>query len=95
MAAVTLVGDYCTGHGCFAPRPSISGSSTVTINGKAVVRIGDDYATHCCGRSCHGGKLSSASGSVFIEGKAVGRVGDEISCGSTVRDGSGDVFAGD
>jgi uncharacterized Zn-binding protein involved in type VI secretion len=94
MPAITLVGDFCTGHDCFPPRPSISGSASVYINGKSVVRLGDAYATHCCGNPCHAGVLSSASSSVFIEGVAVGRVGDAVNCGSKVRDGSGDVFAG-
>jgi hypothetical protein len=76
MPAITLVGDFCTGHDCFPPRPSTSGSASVYINGKSVVRLGDAYATHCCGNPCHAGVLSSASSSVFIEGVAVGRVGD-------------------
>lgn len=95
MPAVTLVGDVCTGHDCFPPRPSISGSESVYINGKSVVRLGDTYATHCCRSSCHAGVLASASSRVFIEGAAVGRVGDALSCGSKVREGSGDVFVGD
>ena len=38
MPAVTRIGDNCTGHGCFPPRPSIAGSGNVFVKSKAVHR---------------------------------------------------------
>ena len=34
MPAVTRLGDLCTGHGCYPPRPNITAASTVFVNGK-------------------------------------------------------------
>ncbi len=95
MPAVTRLGDVCTGHGCFPPRPSISSSSNVFVNGIPVVRVGDDYAPHGCS-NCrpHPGKLASGSATVFVNGRPVGRVGDAVSCGSFVAAGSPDVIIG-
>jgi len=94
MPAVTRKGDYCTGHGCWPPRPSIDGSPDVFVNGRPAHRHGDGWATHCCRRSCHAGVLAAGSATVFINGRAAGRVGDPVSCGSRVAQGSPNVFAG-
>lgn len=95
MPAVTRLGDICTGHGCFPPRPSTGASGNVFANGIAVHRQGDSWAAHGC-PSCapHGGNLSSGSGTVFANGKQLGRIGDPVDCGSSVADGSSTVFAG-
>ena len=93
MPAVTRKGDFGSGHGCFAPRPSIEGSSNVFVNGISVHRQGDAWDTHCCGPACHDGKLAAGSPTVFANGKALGRIGDPIDCGSTVAEGSTNVFA--
>lgn len=94
MPAVTRLGDNCTGHGCFPARPSISASPDVFVNGIATHRQGDGWASHCCGIPSHGGSLASGSGSVYVNGRQLGRVGDPVDCGSTVAEGSGNVFAG-
>ena len=95
MAAVTRIGDLCSGHGAFPPRPSTSGSSNVFINGIGVVTVGDSYAVHCDPTpSCHGSVLAAGSGTVNVNGKALGRVGDPVACGSVVAVGSSNVFAG-
>lgn len=88
MAYVTCVGDKCTGHGGFSPRPSIEGQSKMRVGGKPVVCVGDAYDKHTDGDSTHGGVLSEGSSSLSIGGKAVGRVGDAVSCGSTVAEGN-------
>jgi uncharacterized Zn-binding protein involved in type VI secretion len=95
MPPVTRLGDICTGHGCFPPRPSISSSSNVFANGTPVVRVGDAYAPHGCG-NCrpHPGNLVSGSSTVFVNGKPVGRIGDAVSCGSKVMLGSPNVLIG-
>jgi len=94
MPAVSRLGDYCTGHSCFPPRPSVQGSPNVNVNGRPWHRIGDEWSVHCCGLSCHDSKLCSGSSTVFINGKAAGRIGDAVCCGSVVMTGSTNVYAG-
>lgn len=93
MAAVTRIGDSCTGHGSFPPRVNDAGSGDVFANGIGVHRQGDHWVTHCAG-SCHDSTLASGSAGVFVNGKGVGRIGDPVACGSFVAEGSPDVFAG-
>jgi uncharacterized Zn-binding protein involved in type VI secretion len=95
MPAVTRKGDLCTGHGCFPPRASTGGSGNVYVNGVPVHRQGDSWALHGC-NVCppHGGALAVGSATVFANGKQLGRIGDPVDCGSSVGNGSGDVFSG-
>lgn len=95
MPAVTRLGDLCTGHADWPPRPSIEASSTVKVNGIGVVRVGDAYAIHCNSEpECHGGVLAAGSATVYVEGRQLGRIGDPVSCGSSVAQGSHNVFCG-
>lgn len=96
MSAVARVGDQCTGHGCWPPRPSVAGSPDVFCNGIAVHRQGDGWAPHTCLSipETHASVLANGSSSVFVNGKALGRIGDPVACGSSVATGSADVFAG-
>lgn len=94
MPNVALKGSIDTGHDCFPPRVSISGSPNVYANGIVVHRQGDQWAVHCCGQSCHSSILSSGSSSVYVNGKQLGRIGDPVACGSTVNSGASNVFAG-
>lgn len=93
MPAVTRLGDACTGHDGFPPRPSSSASGDVFVNGIAVHRQGDSWASHGCGHTSHA-VLASGSVTVFVNGKMIGRIGDPVDCGSAVAQGSSDVFAG-
>lgn len=94
MPAVTRLGDLCSGHGCWPPRPSITASSNVLVNGKGAVRLNDQYAVHCCKSKCHDGLLAMGSGTVFVNGRSLGRIGDPVNCGSVVAQASSNVFAG-
>ena len=99
MPAVTRKGDSCTGHSCFPPRNSTSGSPNVFVNGKPAHRQGDSWETHCCTHTdcphgCHSGSLASGSASVYVNGKKLGRIVDSVDCGSAVASGSSNVFAG-
>ena len=99
MPGVARLGDKCTGHDCFPPRKSTSGSPNVFINGVPALRVGDSWKEHCCTHSdmphgCHDGVQESGSSSVFVNGRPLARIGDSVSCGGTVATGSMNVFAG-
>lgn len=93
MPAVVRVGDKCSGHGDFPPRPAIAGSPNVTLNDLSVVRVGDAFASHCDDDSCHTGVASSGSPNITCNDMAVFRVGDSVSCGSSGAEGSDNGFA--
>ena len=99
MPAVTRRGDICTGHECFPPRNSTSGSPNVFVNDIAAHREADSWAAHTCTHpevphGTHDGSLASGSSTVYVNGKQLGRIGDPVSCGSSVATGSKNVFAG-
>lgn len=96
MPAVTRLGDACTGHGCWPPRPSTEASPNVYVNGIAVHRQGDGWGPHTCPSipETHASVLAAGSSTVYVNGKQIGRIGDPVACGSSVAVGSGDVFAG-
>ncbi len=87
--------DVCTGHGCFPPRNTASGSPNVITNGYQTMRIGDPYQPHGCPPSPpHGGVAAGGSGTVLVNNRGVHRIGDAVSCGSSSATGSGNVIAG-
>lgn len=90
---VSRKGDTCTGHGCFPPRASTSGSPDVFIGGVPMLRVSDSYATHTCGRNTHGGSQAEGAPFAFANGLSIARVGDGVSCGSAVAEGSDFVFS--
>ncbi|MGM0535549.1 MAG: PAAR domain-containing protein [Pseudomonadota bacterium] len=90
MPAAARVGDVCTGHGPCSPRPAVSGSPDVFVNGIPAHRVGDAWAVHCT----HDSVLAAGSRSVFVNGRAKGRVSDPVACGSLVAAGSPNVFVG-
>lgn len=94
MPAAHRLGDICTGHGCYPPRPNIEGSPNVFVNGLPSHRQNDAWMPHCCGSSCHGGQAANGSSSVFVNGKPKCRIGDSVNCGSTMASGSPNVFVG-
>lgn len=97
MPAVVRFGDVSIGHPhCYPSRPNTEASSNVFVNSKGTHRLGDAWAVHgaCPDHSPHGGAASSGSSSVYVNGRPVCRIGDAISCGDTMAQGSGDVFAG-
>ena len=94
MSAVCRLGDVCTGHDGFAPRPCVQGSPNVFVNGLPAHRLGDAWSGHSDGNSTHAAILAGGSATVFVNGKPLGRIGDPVSCGSRVATGSGNVFAG-
>jgi len=95
MAAVTRLGDMCTGHGCWPPRPSVGASPDVFVNARGAHRLGDGWAAHTCPSipETHASVLAAGSPTVFCNGLQLGRIGDPVACGSAVASGSPTVFA--
>ena len=93
MLQVTRLGDLCTGHGCWPSRANVSASPNVFANGIKAHRVGDAWATHCCGPLCHSSVLASGSPNVYANNIKIGRIGDSVACGSTVATGSPNVWA--
>ena len=94
MPPVVRLGDICSGHGCFPPRPNDQGSPDVFVNGRPVHRTGDHWVTHCCPPPCHDSSLAAGSSTVFVNGRGMARIGDPVACGSVCAQGSSDVIAG-
>lgn len=94
MPGVVRLGDKCTGHNGYPSRPNDEASTKVFVNNRGVHRLGDHWPQHC-NNNCHQGFASSSSGSVFADGIGVCRIGDSVNCGSSMMEGSSDVFAGD
>ena len=92
MPAAHRLGDLCGGHGCFPPRNNVSASPNVFVNGKGSHRVGDGWATHCCGPACHASVAASGSPNVFVNGIPKCRIGDAVACGSKMATGSPNVF---
>lgn len=88
------LGDNCTGHKCFPPRPIIKASNNVNINGIKAARKGDQLAIHCCSGKCHDGIIANGSRTVNINGRPAARITDQVNCGSKIAQGSGNVFIG-
>jgi len=97
MPAVTRKGDMGSGHGCWPPRPSIEGSPDVFVNGIPVHRQGDAWGPHTCPSipETHSSVLAAGWPTVFANGRQIGYVGAPVACGSTVAEGSPDVFVGE
>ena len=94
---VHRLGDVCTGHGCWPPRPSTEGSLDVNVNGIPVHRMGDAWNSHCCpGSGCHSSVLAAGSSTVNVNGLQMARISDPVACGSTASAASCslDVFCG-
>lgn len=94
MPAASRLGDSCSGHGPYPPRPLTGGSGNVRINGIPAGRQGDSYGIHCSPKRCHSGSAAGGSSTVFVNGRPLVRVGDGVSCGSVSAMGSPNVFAG-
>lgn len=86
--------DKSKGHGCFPSTQPISAASTVKANGIGVVRMGDRYSPHRCGKVVHSSRIAQSSSTVKANGRPVQRTGDAISCGDSAGKGSRSVRAG-
>lgn len=41
MPGIVRLGDYCSGHDGYPPRPNIEASTNVFVNGLGIHRLGD------------------------------------------------------
>ena len=100
MPRVALLGDYCTGHGCWPARVNDEGSPDVFVNDIPWHRQGDHWVSHCCTHpqcihGCHDSVLLSGSETVYVNDRQAGLVGDPVKCGGVVAGpGSDNVFCG-
>lgn len=95
MPNVVKIGDMASGHACYAPHPTLTGSFNVKANGLGVHRIGDNIAPHCCGIVCHPSMAATGSTTVKANGIPITRVGDMANCGSVLVTGSFNVIIND
>ena len=93
MKPVTRVGDIHSGHQCFPPTKGSSGSPNVFANGRAVMRLGDNFKPHGCPKP-HSVIASTGYGKVLVNGKAIVRVSSKTACTATVVMGSPNVVVG-
>lgn len=94
MSGIAHIGSMSTGHDGYTPRPLISGSPSVFVNGVAISRVSDAWQEHCDNTSCHMCNQAVGSSTVFINGIALARVGDSTGCGDQISDGSNNTFSG-
>lgn len=96
MPPVARIGDICSGHGCWPPRPNVQGSPNVTVEGIPAHRVGDAWDAHTCPDipETHASALAGGSGSVTVNGLPLGRIGDPVACGSSVATGAATVTCG-
>jgi uncharacterized Zn-binding protein involved in type VI secretion len=89
----TRMGDICTGHGCFPPRPSCSGSPDVIINSLPAKRMGDCFLPHACpGSPPHMGLQVAGCPRTLADSLPMSAIGHPVSCGSFNLTGSPDTF---
>lgn len=84
--AIVLNGD-CIDHGGYV----IASDTAMTVNGKAVARIGDKVICHKHGKT---EIIASSKTELTVDNKRVARIGDRTKCGAKLLGGSMDTFAG-
>jgi uncharacterized Zn-binding protein involved in type VI secretion len=98
LPVVRLGIDMCSGHPAgptyFPPRPAVTGSATVFVDGLPAVRVIDIWAQHTNIISVHPSPGGGGSPTVFVDGLPLMRIGDPIACGSVCAMGSVTVFSG-
>lgn len=93
-SGVCRLGSLSSGHDKFPPRPVISGSDNVFINGLPATNVGSTWAIHCDDNSCHSCNQATGSSTVFVNSRQLVRVGDATGCNDYVASGSDNVFCG-
>ena len=92
---IVLLGDLGLDHDGYPPTPVITGSPNVLVDGKPVVRVGDQLAMHSKPfHPPHPRVIASGSSTVMINGMPAAITGGDVACGG-VTVGSGSVVVGD
>ena len=92
---VVRLGNICTGHGPYPPRPNIEGSPNFSIKGFPVHREGDGWASHCRTSppwDCHTSVMGVCDSKFMANGKTVAFVGDPVVCGSFCAEGEASLL---
>jgi uncharacterized Zn-binding protein involved in type VI secretion len=84
--AIILNGD-CIDHGGYV----VASDTNMTVNGKAVARIGDKVICHKHGKT---EIIASSKTELIVGKKPVARIGDRTKCGAHLLGGSMNTFAG-
>ena len=93
---VHLMGQACTGHGCFPPRASVEGEPRFTVGGVPIHLQGQAWSAHGCPDCApHASTLTSGAARLTVGGLQLARIGDPVACGSTVAEGEPRFTVGD
>tara|TARA_B100000029_G_scaffold434837_1_gene448480 strand:+ start:1845 stop:2144 length:300 start_codon:yes stop_codon:yes gene_type:complete len=95
-SGISRLGDMESGHQCWHPVKTVTGSANVMINKVPANKVGDITKTHKCGKKPpHPDKCSKGSKTLLINKKPAMRIGDLLSPGGAVMaEGSHSVLAG-
>ena len=95
-SGMSRLGDFESGHGCWFPVKTVTGSANVMINKLPANKVGDITTVHVCGtKPPHPDKCTKGSLTVFVNKKSAMRVGDLLAPGGGVMcQGSHSVIAG-
>lgn len=93
---ISRIGDNCTGHSSFPPRPLIEGSEDFIVDYQPASRVGDNLRSHASPSPSppHGGVIAEGSQTYIINGQPAARIGDPVSCGSAMAQGCGTFIVG-
>ena len=93
---VSRIGDVCTGHGSFPPRPLVEGTDDFVVGNSPASKVGDNLAPHGSPSPSppHGGTVASGSSTYYIANQQIARIGDPVSCGSAMAQGEGTFVVG-
>lgn len=94
-SGMSRLGDFESGHGCWFPVVTVTGSPNVMVNKIPANKSGDITVTHVCGtKPPHPDKCSKGSKKVWVNKKMAMRVGDLLAPGGGVMcQGSHSVIA--
>ena len=93
MPGAARLGDFCTGHDGWHPRPNIQASTDVLVNDIGSHRVSDLWPIHTrMGKAPHDSITLVGSPDVFVNDLPKARIGDLLDCGSLIETGSNDVL---
>lgn len=91
MPAILTHVSKTSGHDGFPPTISKGGNAFVSVGGKSIILVGQEFEPHSNG-STHTPKLIGGSKFIKVNGVPVGLVGDKLDCGDTVVESATNFF---